>query len=49
MQEAAKICRQLGGTQLFWSVYARNKRAFAFYESLGARYTKDLKFMRLDV
>lgn len=49
MQEAAKICRQLGGTQLFWSVYARNKLAFEFYESLGARYTKGLKFMRLDV
>ena len=49
MEEAAKICRRLGGTQLFWSVYVRNKPAFAFYESLGARYTQDLKFMRLDV
>lgn len=49
MEEAAKICRRLGGAQLFWSVYVRNKPAFAFYESLGARYTKDLKFMRLDV
>lgn len=49
MGAAAKICRHLGGTQLFWSVYIPNKPAFAFYESLGARYTKDLKFMRLDV
>lgn len=49
MEEAAKICRQLGGTQLFWSVYNRNKPAFAFYESLGARYTQELVFMRLDV
>lgn len=49
MGEAARICRQLGGSQLFWSVYVPNKLACAFYESLGARYTKDLKFMRLDV
>lgn len=49
MDEAAKTCRRLGGTQLFWSVYVRNKAAFAFYESLGARYTQDLRFMRLDV
>jgi len=49
MEAAANICRQLGGTQLFWLVYVRNKLAFAFYESVGARYTKDLKFMRLDV
>jgi len=48
IEEVAKICRRLGGTQLFWSVYVRNKPALAFYESLGARYTKDLVFMRLD-
>jgi GNAT superfamily N-acetyltransferase len=49
MFKAAKICRQLGGTQLFWKVWDRNKPAFEFYESLGARYTKELTFMRLDV
>ncbi len=49
MEEAAKICRRLGGSQLFWSVYVRNEAAFAFYEVLGARYTQDLRFMRLDV
>lgn len=49
MEEAAKICRRCGGTQLFWSAYVRNKQALAFYKSLGARHTKDLVFMRLDV
>ena len=49
MEEAAAICRRLGGTQLFWAVYVRNESAFAFYESLGARYTRDLRFMRLEV
>ena len=49
MEEAAAICRRLGGTQLFWSVYVRNESAFVFYESLGARYTRDLRFMRLDL
>ncbi len=49
IEEAADICRRIGGTQLFWSVYKRNEAALAFYKSLGARYTKDLVFMRLDV
>jgi GNAT superfamily N-acetyltransferase len=49
MEEAARICRRLGGAQLFRSVYAQNKEALAFYRSLGARSTRDLEFMRLDV
>jgi len=49
IEEAADICRRIGGTQLFWSVYSRDENALAFYKSLGARFTKDLVFMRLDV
>lgn len=49
IEEAANICRSIGGTQLFWSVYSRNETVLAFYKSLGARFTKDLVFMRLDV
>jgi GNAT superfamily N-acetyltransferase len=45
MHAAADICRQAGGRELFWAVYAPNKLAAEFYERLGARYTKDLKFM----
>ena len=45
MHAAAHICRQAGGRELFWSVYAPNTLAAEFYERLGARYTKDLKFM----
>ena len=49
MENAAGICRRMGGKQLFWSVYTKNKPALAFYKSLGARFTKDLLFMRLDL
>lgn len=45
MEAAAQVCRQAGGRELFWSVYAPNKLAAAFYERLGARYTQELKFM----
>ncbi len=49
MAEVANICRQLGGTQLVWTVWVRNKPAFTFYKSLGAKYIQELKFMQLDV
>jgi RimJ/RimL family protein N-acetyltransferase len=49
MAEAARACRGLGGTQMFWAVYAPNEPALRFYERLGARRTQDLLFMRLDV
>jgi len=45
MSAAAKLSRDAGGMQLFWSVYVNNKMAASFYESLGARHTKDLLFM----
>jgi ribosomal protein S18 acetylase RimI-like enzyme len=45
MQAAAKICRQAGGSELFWTVYSHNQLAFKFYESLGAQYAKDLQIM----
>jgi diamine N-acetyltransferase len=47
--QAVQVCRRSGGTQLFWAVYAPNKAAIGFYERLGARFTQDLLFMRLDV
>jgi len=48
MAAVAKICRDAGGTELFWSTYIPNKLAASFYEGIGARYTKDLRFMRID-
>lgn len=47
MSAAAKLSRDAGGMQLFWSVYVNNRMAASFYESLGARYTKDLLFMTI--
>ncbi|MGI8467452.1 MAG: GNAT family N-acetyltransferase [Pyrinomonadaceae bacterium] len=49
MKRVSEICRDAGGTQLFWAVYAPNKAAMNFYERLGARFTQNLLFMRLDV
>jgi ribosomal protein S18 acetylase RimI-like enzyme len=48
-REAARVCRQLGGSQLYWSVYKINQSAFEFYEKIGASYIEDQKFMALDV
>src|SRR5215510_14124695 len=47
MSAAAKLSRDAGGTELFWSVYVHNKVAASFYERLGSRYTKDLLFMMI--
>ena len=49
MEEAANVCRRLGGSQVCWSVYEWNPPAFTFYESLGASYTKDQRLMHLDI
>jgi GNAT superfamily N-acetyltransferase len=49
MNRASKICLAAGGTQLFWAVYAPNQDAIRFYEKLGARFTQNMLFMRLDV
>jgi len=49
MKQAGEICRASGGTQLFWAVYVPNKSAIGFYERLGARFTRNMLFMRLDL
>ncbi len=48
MAAAAKLCREAHGTDLFWSVYMPNTPAMAFYEGIGARYTQDLVFMKIN-
>jgi len=47
--EAANVCRAVGGSQLYWSVYKVNPSASEFYEELGATYIEDQKFMVLDI
>ena len=49
MNRASEICLAAGGMQLFCAVYASNKDAIRFYERLGARFTQNMLFMRLDV
>ena len=45
MRMAASICREAGGHELIWSVFAPNKLAFQFYEHLGAKRFKELEIM----
>ncbi|HKQ72553.1 MAG TPA: GNAT family N-acetyltransferase [Blastocatellia bacterium] len=47
MSAAARLSRDAGAMDLFWSVYVHNKMAASFYESLGARYARDLLFMTI--
>lgn len=49
MKCAGEAARDQDATGLFWSVYERNESALRFYEGLGARYLKDLRFMAIDV
>ena len=49
MEEATRVCRELGGSQVCWSVYASNALALRFYEGLGASYIEDERFMHLRV
>jgi ribosomal protein S18 acetylase RimI-like enzyme len=49
MERAAAICRDAGGAQLFWAVYAGNQSALTFYRRLGAEPIRDVLFMRLPV
>jgi ribosomal protein S18 acetylase RimI-like enzyme len=49
MAEAVNVCRDLGGSQVCWSVYQSNAPAFRFYERIGASYTDDERFMNLSV
>ena len=49
MEEAVNVCRELGGSQVCWSVYESNALAFRFYEGLGASYINDERLMNLDV
>ena len=47
MDEAERLCRAAGGGALLWGVLHQNAAAMAFYETLGARYVDDVRFMVL--
>ena len=49
MGRAASICQAVGGDELFWAVYERNRLAMDFYKRLGAEEAADLRFMTLRV
>jgi ribosomal protein S18 acetylase RimI-like enzyme len=47
MDEAETLCRAADGGALLWAVLHQNATAMAFYETLGARYVDDVRFMVL--
>jgi ribosomal protein S18 acetylase RimI-like enzyme len=49
MRAAAKIAREAGSREIFWSVYRANDLASAFYVKLGARRVTEVFFMTLPV
>jgi ribosomal protein S18 acetylase RimI-like enzyme len=49
MAKAATLCREAGGSELFWAVHQRNEMALSFYRKLEAEEVTDLRFMRLKV
>ena len=49
MGAAARIAREAGSREIFWSVYRANDLATAFYEKLGARRVTEVFFMTLPV
>jgi ribosomal protein S18 acetylase RimI-like enzyme len=49
MRAAAKIAREAGSREIFWSVYRANDLATTFYEKLGARRVTEVFFMTLPV
>jgi len=49
MTQAADTARSHGAQALWWGVHERNDLAFRFYEGLGARYVKGIRFMSIDV
>ena len=49
MVQAAEIARAQGVETLWWGVHERNDDAMRFYERLGARYIKGIRFMSIDI
>lgn len=49
MTRAADTARSHGAQALWWGVHELNERAFRFYENLGARYVKGIRFMSIGV
>jgi GNAT superfamily N-acetyltransferase len=48
-EAATDIGRRRGWAQMSWSVYAPNSAARAFYEDVGAHYTRDMYVMYVEI
>ncbi|HEY8224317.1 MAG TPA: GNAT family N-acetyltransferase [Pyrinomonadaceae bacterium] len=49
MQHAADAARAHGAKALWWGVYESNDSAMRFYEGLGAKNVKGVRFMSINV
>ncbi len=48
MKAVANECQKIGGTDIYFGVWLRNKSAIKFYKKLGADRVKEVPFMRWD-
>jgi GNAT superfamily N-acetyltransferase len=46
MEKIAKLCRKIGGNDIYFGVWLKNKDAIKFYKKLGAEWIKEVPFMR---
>lgn len=49
LAQAGNTARTYGAETLWWGVHERNISALEFYERLGAKYLKGIRFMSIDV
>ncbi len=45
MKKVAEVCRKNEGTEVYFGVWIKNKKAIKFYEKLGAKFARELPFM----
>jgi ribosomal protein S18 acetylase RimI-like enzyme len=48
MKAVATECKKIGGLDVYFGVWLRNKSAIKFYKKLGADWVKEVPFMRWD-
>ena len=49
MERVEDVGRSYGAEEMFWSVYEQNGAAVRFYEALGAKPVKGLRFMSMAI
>ena len=48
MKAVAVECKKIGGIDIYFGVWLKNKSAIKFYKKIGANWVKEVPFMRWD-